>query len=324
MRWKSRLGAGKPTVNRPGVKRAEAIDRQGLRNRVRDLNHRNKLTLGSGGLFEEYRHGISRREFQSIVARTRAEVKREHRNRMQRVQCHVPGLVWAMDDTKRRRLPVTMKMSLNQMRDSASRKGLSAKVTERLPPHGKVAETLEEQFHRHGAPVIFKCDNGSNLNGESVRDVCDVYGVIVLNSPPYYPQYNGQIEWSQWELKSHMAWLLQGTDVDMPTIQLAADFALDRLNQWPRPCLRRKTADEVFEARHAAMSIYTTDKRKEVREEITMMAMHIMANMDKDNRQAEQAAWRIAVETWLRRNGLITVSVGAKCYPIQKPFWSHY
>jgi len=120
-----------------------------------------------------------------------------------------------------------------------------------------------------------------------------------------------------------MAWLLQGMDPDMRTIQMAANFVMDRLNQWPRPCLAHNTANEVFEARQAAMEIYTDNKRKEVHNQIMRLAMHIMADMERKDRQAEQAAWRIAVETWLRRNGLITVSGGGECYPIENLFWSH-
>ena len=321
MRWKSLVQAGKPAVKRPGVKKKKTIDRDELRDRIGELNHCNKVTRGSGKLLEEYRHGISRREFQWVVAQKRAEVKRERRNGMVRVEYMVPGSVWGMDDTKRRGLPVEMKMSLNQLRDACSRKGLSARVTENLLPQGKVAETLEKEFCRNGPPLILKLDNGSNLNGGAVRDLCDAYGVIVLNSPPHYPQYNGQIEWAQRELKWHMAWLLQGFfHPDMPILQMTADFTLEKLNLWPRPCLRGKTADQVFESRFGAMSVYTSDRRKEVREEITLTAMHIKANMDSEDRQSEQAAWRLAVETWLRRNGLITVSGGGKCYPIANCF----
>lgn len=323
MRWKRCKEAGKPVVKRPGMKKKKTIDRDELEKQVRKLNHCNKVSLGSWELFEDYRHGISRREFQCIVAEARADAKRERRETMRRTQWHVPGLAWGMDDTKRRGLPVKVKMSMNQLRDLCSRNALSATVTERLLPEGKVAELLEEQFQRHGAPMIFKCDNGSNLNGGSVYDVCDEHVVLVLNSPPYYPQYNGLLEWSQWELKSHMAWLLQGMNPDLATVQMAATFTRDRLNRWPRPCLRYRTADEVFEARHTAMCLYTKDKRKEVRETITTMAMHIMADMDKSDPRAEQAAWRIAVETWLRRNGLITVSSKRNCYPIETAFWSH-
>jgi transposase InsO family protein len=321
MRWKGLVDDGKPAVKRPGVKKKNAIDRDELGGRIDELKHCNKMTLGSGELFKEYRHGISRREFQWVVAQKRAEAKRERRESMVRVECTVPGSVWGMDDTKGRGLPIATKMCLNQLRDACSRKALSAKVTEMLLPEGSVAEILEQQFCMNGPPLILKLDNGSNLNGGAVLDVCNAYGVIILNSPPHYPQYNGQIEWAQRELKWHMAWLLQDLfQPDIPIIQTAADFTVERLNRWPRPCLLKDTSDRVFESRHEAMSGYTLDRRKEVREEITVTAMHIMANNDWKERQTEQAAWRIAVETWLRRNGLITVSAKGKCYPIKNTF----
>ncbi len=320
MRWKYRIRRAEAAVHCPGPKKMGVIDHKELHNRVRDLKHRQKLTLGSGRLFQEYRHGVSRRQFYWIVSKMRAEAKREKRAQMRRVEWHVPGLAWGMDDTGRRKLPVKSKISVNQLRDLCSRKGLSAKVTERLLPEGKVAEKLEEQFDRHGPPLFFKRDNGSNLNGGAVNAVCDRYGVIVLNSPPYYPQYNGLLEWSQRELKEHMAWLLQDINADLSAIQLAADYSLAGLNRWPRPCLQGKSANHVFETRQLAMKTYSTEKRKETREEIMNLAMSIMVGMDPNDRQAEQKAWRIAVETWLRRNGLITVSVGGTVLPCFKSF----
>jgi hypothetical protein len=294
-----------------------------LTDRVRKLKHCNKVTLGSGELFQEVRHGVSRREFRQLVREMRAEVKRQRRENMPRIIWTVPGSVWAMDDTQRRGLPVRAPVCINQVRDLSSRKGLSATVTERLLPEGRVAEMLEERFGCQGAPLVIKLDNGGNLNGSPVREVCDRFDVLILNSPAHYPQYNGLIEWCQRELKSHMAWVLQGIDPDLPILEKAALFSMDRLNQWPRPCLNRQAADAVFETRHAAMSRYTQAKRKEIREQITMMAMHIIAQKRPSDPLTEQAAWRIAVETWLRRNGLITVSVNRKCYPIQKPSRSH-
>ena len=67
------------------------------------------------------------------------------------------------------------------------------------------------------------------------------------------------------------------------------------------------------------MRTYTVQKRKEVHNQIQELAMRILAQSRGNDRLTEQAAWRIAVETWLRREGLITVSVGGKVLPCYDP-----
>jgi hypothetical protein len=313
MRWKGLLRAGKTTVRRPGP--GKTGDHTGLEDEVRDLKHRQAVTLGSGQLYKKWNDKVSRREFQWMVSNARAEANRARRAQMPHVEWNMAGLAWAMDDTGKKGLPVAWAMSLHQSRDLASRKGLAAIVSERLLPEGSVAETLEEQFERYGPPLFFKRDNGSNLNGGNVNDLFDEWIVMALNSPTYYPQYNGQLERFQRELKGDMAALLEGMDADLVTLQMAAAYALAKGNRSPRRCLRGKVADDVFETGQGLMKTYTPDKRREVRDEIMTQAMKIMAHMDKDGPRAEQAAWRIAVETWLRRNGLITVSVGGRVLP---------
>jgi hypothetical protein len=59
---------------------------------------------------------------------------------------------------------------------------------------GEIAGHLHQLFHRHGAPLFLKRDNGSNLNCSEVNDVLVAHGVIPLNSPAYYPRYNGAME----------------------------------------------------------------------------------------------------------------------------------
>ena len=315
IRWQERAQANKPLVRRPGPQKAPDLDRAVLVSRIKKLQHRRKLTLGSGKLFAEYCTKVSRREFQCAVANGRKEAIRN----MRRVTWNVPGLAWTMDDTGRRGLPVNFMMSMNQMRDLCSRKGLSAKVNQKLLADSKVAEVLDEMIKKYGAPLFIKRDNGSNLNGQPVNDVIDTYGVIAVNSPPYYAQYNGFMEWSQRELKGEMANVLRGLDPDLALVRQAADFSLAECNQRPRPCLGGQTSDMVFEARHEAMKAYTLQRRREVYGEIMTLAMKIMARGKGDDRLTEQAAWRIAAEIWLRREGLITISVGGKVLPYYDP-----
>ena len=285
--------------------------------KVKGLKHRRQLTLGSGELYKEYCEMISRREYQWTVANKREEAIRN----MRRVSWNHAGIGWTMDDTGRRGLPVDFSMRLNQARDLCSRKALSAHVSERLLPDTKVAEVFEDLIEEYGPPLCVKLDNGSNLNGGPVLEVLHFHGVLVLNSPPHYPQYNGLMEWGQRELKWEMACLLMlmGKRPDIGMVQIVSDMALTRCNIRPRPCLSGQTSDNVFETRHEVMKAYTMNKRREVHAEIKDRTMRIMAHEKHGDRLTEQAAWRIAVETWLRRNGLITVSVAGRVLPYYDP-----
>jgi hypothetical protein len=78
-------------------------------------------------------------------------------------------------------------------RDLASRMHLLA-----LPTLGEDADTAiaatESLFARHGAPLVYKSDNGSAFTSWDFRDMLDRWGVIALLSPPRTPRYNGAAE----------------------------------------------------------------------------------------------------------------------------------
>jgi hypothetical protein len=318
MRWKGRTRRGDLVVNQPGPKKHAFADRNELDERIKQLPHRNKLTLGSGQLYAEYQQCISRREFTSRVRKQRDLVKQEKLKKMRRITWHVPGMAWAMDDTGKRGLPVSHKISLHQVRDLSSRLALSAHLTPRMLCSEQVADNLEELFWRHGAPLILKCDNGSNLNGDAVRDLLDAYGVILLNNPPHYPRYNGHLEYSQRELKAKMAGYLEATEIaispDWSTLKRVTALSVRELNLTPRPCLRGRTATDIYRLGHPTMKSYTLSRRKEMIDEIKTAAQQLRAQMG-DGARHENVAWRIAVENWLHKHGLIGVSLGSKVSP---------
>ena len=69
---------------------------------------------------------------------------------------------------------------------------------------GEIAQHLKRLFEQFGAPLFLKRDNGSNLNSKEVADLLKEFKVIPLNSPTYYPQYNGAIEHAQGEAKREL------------------------------------------------------------------------------------------------------------------------
>ena len=91
--------------------------------------------------------------------------------------------------------------------------------------------------------------------------------------------------------------------------------AAHTLNHRPGPCLNGQTACAVFESRHELMKAYTRPKRKEVIDWITREALDILSREGLSGADAQDAAWRRAVESWLHHNGVITVSVDGQVLP---------
>ena len=92
-------------------------------------------------------------------------------------------------------------------------------------------------------------------------------------------------------------------------------FSVQHRNHLPRPCLGGQSACGVYEAGRAAMRAYTRPKRKQIIDWIAQEYVAIRESMEDRGSKAEDAAWRLAVETWLHRNGLITVTVGGEVLP---------
>ena len=88
------------------------------------------------------------------------------------------------------------------------------------------------QFRHHGAPLFLKRDNGGNLNHHLVDELLGEYLVIPINSPCYYPQYNGGIERGQGDIK---ACLRQHDDLPHGFLGIQAEIDIQALNHRRRP-----------------------------------------------------------------------------------------
>lgn len=95
-----------------------------------------------------------------------------------------PGSVWAMDFLER-------ETSLNydfvfNVRDLASGKVLAARATKEQTAQA-VCDILQELFHRHGAPLVIKSDNGHEFIARNVAALVRQYRTTHLFSPAYFP-----------------------------------------------------------------------------------------------------------------------------------------
>ena len=150
----------------------------------------------------------------------------------------------------------------------------------------------------------------------------DDYSVIPLNSPPYYPPYNGSVERGQDELKRLMVQKLQYKQ-PCPREHMVtyAESAAHELNHRYRKSLKGKAACQVFSMGKQG---YNKRERRKIYDLIKCCAERILNAMDDHTGKTVQSAWRIAVETVLRAKGIITVSINGKVLPNLNPIWTHY
>ncbi len=176
-----------------------------------------------------------------------------------------------------------------------------------------MAEHLCGLFQSHEPPLFLTRDNGSILDAEPVNRVLSQFGVIPLNSPPYYPPFNGSIENGIRELKT--AWLKalpQPWPDSLEFIsQTAQAVALDR-NCRPRRCLHGCSATQEFYSEPARFS---RRERHQIFQSLYASWSGIMNRMENANRCIARALWRELAVSWLRCQGLVDVTLNPKLLP---------
>jgi transposase InsO family protein len=321
-RWKRRLACGQSALFQPGPKKVAPLNLDELRGRVSRLEHGCQRSRGVGELYRQYQSQISRRDLEVLTETVRRELLQQHQAELRRLIWHVPGSVWSLDDAELARFE-DRQLHMHQVQDLASRYKFAPLVGEQVLGE-TVALHLEQLFERHGAPLVLKRDNGSNLNHQAVDDVLRRYLVVPLNSPPHYPPYNGGMEHAVRELKTPLVEkMLDHGSIMEPPVELWAEVLAHDLNHRSRPCLHGQVACQVFQSAKSAMKVYTRRKRREVFDWINELTSLLIRVWAVRTPRQEETARRLAVETWLQRNGLITVSENPKVLPIFPAKFAH-
>jgi len=314
-RWKHRLERGQPAFFRPGPKKVAPLNLAELHGDLSCLNHGRQRSRGVGAVYRQYQTQVSRRDLQALTETVRRELAHQRQAQLRHITWHVPGLVWSLDDAELARLAHHL-LRLHQVQDLASRYKFPPWVGERVLGE-TVAGHLEQLFVQHGPPLVLKRDNGSNLNQQAVDEVLARYLVLPLNSPPHYPPYNGGMECAVRELKTPLVEkILTSGPIPESQVQVWAEVLAHELNHRSRPCLDGQVACRVFQNARPALQAYTLRKRREIFEGINELTRTLMqARAVHTQRQADTAR-RLAVETWLQRNGVITITQNKKVLPI--------
>lgn len=309
IRWRLRRMNATPLVRQPGPPKVKPPDFNRLAEDMAQLSHGHDRTQGTGELYARYASNISRRDLQKMVEAARHDLNAFHRQNLRRIRWNVPNVAWSMDPCEYEQHAATgAKVYLNQMQDLASRYKFSP-MTGAVPCGEEISGYLAATFNRFGAPLFLKRDNGSNLNHAAVNNVLADHFVMPVNSPVHYPPYNGAIEEAQTELKNGLAAKLSYKPrCPREHMEAYATSVEHDLNHQPRPCLSGSNACQVY---FTGRRTFTKWERRAAYVWITNLKNDILCS----NGAQPQAAWRIAVEAWLRMKGFITVSINGKVLP---------
>jgi hypothetical protein len=314
-RWKQRLAQGQPARFRPGPKKLVPLSLEELRGEVARLHHGHERSRGVGALYRRYHTQVSRRELDTLTATVRQALAQQRQAECRHITWQVPGLVWALDDAALARVRSHL-LRLHQVQDLASRYKFPPWVGARVLGE-TVAVHLEHLFLQYGAPLVLKRDNGGNLNQHAVEEVLAQYLVIPLNSPPQYPPYNGGMERAVRELKPPLVEQIRASGpIPASQVQGWAEVLAHDLNHRPRRCLGGQVACRVFQEARSALKAYTRRRRREVFEEINELTRMLMESRSVRTQRQAEAARRLAVETWLQSNGVITITQNRKVLPV--------
>jgi len=316
MRWQGRHERGLPPVSAPGPHKVPPMDLARLKLELEDLSHGRKRTAGTGSLYDRYREQLSRRQFRELVEEARRSCwEKEHGGR-QRVYWNTPRLIWAVDDVHIG-YHEARKVWSNQIRDLGSRYQFPPRLSIGHVLDGDwVAERLEQLFEVNGAPLVLKRDNGANLDCAMVDAVLEHYGVVPLNSPLHYPPYNGGIEKGQREFKAELVVQGDGDHLEVPDRLIRAQLATSKLNDIFRRSLHGHSAHWAFETGKPRQREYTLRKRREAFEEMIVMTTVALTEPGSSKPLSPQAAWRLAVQSWLQFHGMITIALERKVLPL--------
>jgi transposase InsO family protein len=313
LRWRKRVSGGKPPLTPPGPKKTGPLPLEEVRRDIEALRHGPKRSQGSCALQARYTQSISRRAVADMVAEVRSRKARERRQVSKRVTWKEPNLAWAIDGTERGQDGQGDRLHVHAVQDLCTRYRLEPLVATESKGEA-VALHLEKLFQKHGPPLFLKRDNGSSLNHAAVDRVLADYGVIPLNSPAYYPKYNGSIEKGIREMKTALGECLPQAVTWQPEAIRPYILAVHHeLNCRPRRSLQGHTACEAY--RHLPRHRYKQRQRHAIFGWIRIRANDSIQQLEKIDHRSLNAAWRHAAEAWLRCQGLITVSINKKVLP---------
>ena len=158
--------------------------------RVRELVRQLHGLVGAESLRRSV-DGLSRRAAARIKAETLTAIERERRAALTRVVVRVPGVLRGMD---------AMQVGTTRGRcyalicaDGATPYRTTLATGPRYDTQ-LVERTLRADLEQNGAPLVYRLDRAAAHTAPAARALLDAHGVLVLQGPPHYPGFYGQLE----------------------------------------------------------------------------------------------------------------------------------
>lgn len=323
LRWHRRRWAGQVLVGKPGPTKLMPLAVGDLNEAIRGLSFGARRTMGMGELYERFRDSISRRDLHAYLNEFRLELRGLQRDLERRVEWLWPGAVWSIDDTEAALLPQAQGM-IHLLYDLGGRFNLSVLGAETMADGERIAQNLEEAFKTFGPPLFLKRDNGTNLNHWRVNEVMSENSVIPLNSPTYYPPYNGAIEHEQALVKKELLRRVGVEALNGLEYRLQCEVSGHVLNHRQRRVLGGRTPCQALgKGMERMRTCYNRRKREEVFKEIRGLAVDIARQLGDDRDNVPELAFRYAAETCMQQQSLIRVSFPKEVSPHYAFFQAH-
>ena len=106
--------------------------------------------------------------------------------------------------------------------------------------------------------------------------------------------------------------ILAGRPITESQVQGWAEKLVHELNHRSRDCLDGQVACQVFQEAKPALKAYTLRRRREAFDWINELTMTLIRLLAVHTQRQADTARRRAVETWLQRNGVITITQNKK------------
>lgn len=188
--WASECRAGRlaPGARGPARRRATTEQRLAVRRFLADHGRH----TGAPSLRAAFPL-LPRRELMRLKREWVRQRDRLAMRRGSRLSWRTPGAVWAADFTDLDEAAAGGEKAMLFVHDLASGCVLWARPCRRKDA-AAVAEALSALIERHGAPLVYRVDNGKALRADPVRAILVAHGVTLLRTPNRTPTYNGSCE----------------------------------------------------------------------------------------------------------------------------------
>jgi hypothetical protein len=236
--------------------------------------------------------GLSRRGAAKIKARTLTAMENERQAGLSRVTV-APGAVRGFDA-----MYVADGFLLCAADAGIPYRTSIEPVRDYVGPH--VARVLDEDFARHGAPLVVRFDRAKQHVTTDVQRVLERHEVLAMHGPPRHPGFYGQLERLNREHSDFLGDRTAGC-ADAAKLQWAYNEVL------PRRRLGWRTAGQAWRERMPVVV-----DRRVFGDEVREVAARI-----SETREAQ--AWcagtaeRFAIEAALKRRGLLSIERGGWC-----------